>query len=124
MSTTDIRLGLPGRAEYGRVARVGAAHLAHRHGFALAEIDDLRLAIDEAVIMLLGPSPRPGRIEVMYRVGNGVLEVELGSRLDEGEPALPGERIERFTELTTDLIDDCVIDPERRTVWLVKRHES
>ena len=124
MSATDIRLGLPGRAEYGRVARVGAAHLAHRHGFALAEIDDLRLAIDEAVIMLLGPSPRPGRIDVVYRVGNGVVEVELSSHLDNGAPPLPDDRVERFGELTTGLTDECEIDPEARTVRLLKRHCS
>ena len=122
MATADISLGIPGRPEYGRVARVGAAHLAHRRGFTLAEIDDLRLAIDEAVIMLLGPSPRPGRIEIAYRVGPGVVDVEILSRLDDEQAALPADRMQRFAELTTDLVDDVSVDADERRVRVVKRH--
>ncbi|MDH3753284.1 MAG: ATP-binding protein [Acidimicrobiia bacterium] len=122
MPSTDIKLGLPGRAEYGRVARVGAAHLAHRRGFNLDEIDDLRLAIDEAAIMLLGPAPRPGRIDVIYRVDEHVVEVELTSVLDDDSISLPTERTERFGELTDGLVDECEVDREARRVRMVKRH--
>lgn len=122
--SADISLAIPGRPEYGRVARVGAAHLAHRRGFTLGEIDDLRMAIDEAVIMLLGPSPRSGRIEIGYRLGPAVVDVELVSRLDEEPRPLPDDRIARFREITTDLADEISVNADERSVRVLKRHAS
>lgn len=124
LESADINLAIPGRPEYGRVARVGAAHLAHRRGFTLGEIDDLRMAIDEAVIMLLGPSPRPGRIDVIYRVGPGVVDVDLQSRLDGDHRPLPDDRIARFDELTEGLADAITVSADERRVRVVKRHVS
>jgi serine/threonine-protein kinase RsbW len=122
--SADISLAIPGRPEYGRVARVGAAHLAHRRGFTLGEIDDLRMAIDEAVIMLLGPSPRPGRIEIEYRLGPAVVDVELVSRLDEKPGPLPDNRITRFREITVGLADDITVNADARSVRVLKRHAT
>lgn len=116
----EVRLRLPGKAEYGRVARVGAAHLAHRRGFALAEIDDLRMAIDEAVIMLLGPSPRPGRIDVQFYLDDDTIVMVMQSVLDEKQLDLPDDRIKRF-EGINDGLADAVIDATERTITLTKR---
>lgn len=122
--SADISLVIPGRPEYGRVARVGAAHLAHRRGFTLGEIDDLRMAIDEAVIMLLGPSPRSGRIEIGYRLGPAVVDVEMVSWLDEEPRPLPDDRITRFSEITAGLADEIDVNADERSVRVLKRHAS
>ena len=119
----EVRLRLPGKAEYGRVARVGAAHLAHRRGFALAEIDDLRLAIDEAVIMLLGPSPRPGRIDVQFYLDDNTIVMVMQSVLDDIQLDLPPERIQRFEAINDDLVE-AVIDAKDRSITLTKRTTS
>jgi serine/threonine-protein kinase RsbW len=122
LESADISLAIPGRPEYGRVARVGAAHLAHRRGFTLAEIDDLRMAVDEAVIMLLGPSPRAGRIEIAFRVAAAVVDVEMVSRLHDDHRPLPDDRITRFEEITVGLADEITVDADERRVRVVKRH--
>lgn len=113
-------MGLPARAEYGRIARVGAAHLAHRRGFTLAEIDDLRLAMDEAAILLLGAGTgNGGRIDVVYRVTDEQVDVQLTRKLGHGS-LLPGERIERFEELVSGLVDSFRVDAELTSVALTK----
>ena len=119
----EVRLRLPGKAEYGRVARVGAAHLAHRRGFALAEIDDLRLAIDEAVILLLGPSPRPGRIDVEFYLDDNTIVMVMQSILDDIQLDLPPERIQRFEGINEGLVE-AVIDANSRSITLTKRTTS
>ncbi len=120
MSRSEIRLGLPARAEYGRIARVGAAHLAHRRGFTLAEIDDLRLAMDEAAILLLGAGTgNGGRIDVVYRVTDERVDVELTRKLG-GGGLLPGERIQRFEELVGGLVDSFLVDTDAASVRLSK----
>ena len=46
-----VHLSLPARPAYARVARIGAASLAHRWGFPPHQVQDLRLAVDEAIIL-------------------------------------------------------------------------
>ena len=104
------------------MARIAAAHLALRKGFSLTEIDDLRLAIDEAVILLLGPGIQPGEITVHYRVGGDEIVVEL-ERATPGE-LLTSQQTERFKTIITGLVelDELVADgsllrlTKRRTV--------
>ncbi len=120
MSRSEIRLGLPARAEYGRIARVGAAHLAHRRGFTLAEIDDLRLAMDESAILLLGDGTgNGGRIDVVYRVSDERVEVELTRKLG-ASGLLAGERIQRFEELVGGLVDSFRVDNQAASITLTK----
>jgi hypothetical protein len=121
VTTSEIRLGLPARAEYGRIARVGAAHLAHRRGFTLTEIDDLRLAMDEAAILLLGERKgADGRLDIVYRVTDERVDVEMAGRFDTAA-GLHAERIGRFEELVSGLVDAFSIDADAATVSLSKR---
>lgn len=110
LDTDEIVLTLPAEPRYGRVARIAAAHLALRKGFSLTEIDDLRLAIDEAVILLLGPGIQSGEITVHYRVSGDQIIVEL-ERANPGG-LLPAERTERFKSIVSGLVqlDELVED--------------
>ena len=55
VSHDQISLRLPASAEFGRIARAAAANLATRLGWQAVDIDSLRLAIDEALAVLIGP---------------------------------------------------------------------
>ena len=116
-STDEVLLRLPARAEYGRIVRVGAAALGIRQGLSFSEIDDLRLAIDEAVILMLGTAPADTEISAVFRFDEGQLELELAC--DEG--AAPSEgSIARFDQATDDLIDEYTVDPDRAWVRIRK----
>ena len=76
MSDSDeVRLVVPARPEFLRLARVTAAGLAGRLGFSYDEIEDLRLAIDELCFGLTGPTGRHGTVELVYSIAPGSLEV-------------------------------------------------
>lgn len=117
MTTTDteeIVLRVPARAAYARIVRIGAAAIALRVGMTFTEIDDLRLAIDEAMIALLdGDGRTEGDLQVIYRVSAGRFELEA-SRDDGG--AVSGDAIDRFDEIAATLVDDYDIDTARG--WL------
>ena len=59
---------MPARPSYGRVVRVGAAALVLRQGMSFAEIDDVRLAIDESMILLLDGTDGEGVIDCVFRL--------------------------------------------------------
>lgn len=55
-----VELTVPAQIPYLAVVRTATAGLAARLGFTLDEIEDLRIAVDEACAMLLTlPSPTP-----------------------------------------------------------------
>jgi hypothetical protein len=74
--TDEVRLIVPAKPEYLRLARVTAAGLAGRLGFNYDEVEDLRLAIDELCFGLTGPTGREGTVELRYILGEDGLVVE------------------------------------------------
>lgn len=122
MSETDaseILLRVPARAPYARIVRVGAAALALRQGMSFGEIDDLRLAIDEAMIVLLDglDDEHESDVEVVFRLTEGRFELEATRA--EGTPV--GEAaVHRFDAIASSLVDDYDIDPDGGRVRLRK----
>lgn len=131
MTTDDyIRLALPADAEYGRLARIAAAGLALRLGFTYREIEDLRLAVDEAVIFLLRHDRRDGTLTVEFEPSPDQLVVDVrasGEADDEagagGDPAPddPGDQ-ERFARIVADVVDAFDVDDTGSHIRLVKSH--
>lgn len=115
----QIQLELPASPEYGRVARIAAAHLALRRGFSLDEIDDLRLVMDEAAVMLLSNGSGEDRLDITYSVGDDTVGIDARIVSERDDP-LPIERVERFAELVGELIDEYTIDRAGRRLTLTK----
>ncbi len=103
----ETLLRIPARPEYGRVVRVSAASLGLRHGLSFGDIDDLRLAIDEAVILLLDGIVDNTEIAIVFRFTDGRLELE--ATCDETTGA-SDESVARFTETCDGLLDDYHLD--------------
>lgn len=117
-----IRLSLPARHEYARIARIAVAALALRLGFDYREVEDLRLAVDEALILLLAAERADGRVEVHYGTQPGVLEFRATVDLADGAPPPADAARNRFAALVGELVDEWAIDDDGRVVTLAKRH--
>jgi hypothetical protein len=72
----EVRLTVPAKPEFLRLARVTAAGLASRLGFSFDEVEDLRLAIDELCYGITGAEGREGTVAVRYLLGDDQLIVE------------------------------------------------
>lgn len=116
----QIRLSLPARHEYARIARIGVAALALRMGFSYREIEDLRLAVDEALIFVLGVD-RPGeRITIRYSVEPGTLALTaVASFPTQADDAAR----DRFETLVAELVDSFTTDEAGGQVRFVKRRQ-
>ncbi len=109
-STDEVLLRIPARPEYARIVRVGAASLGLRGGMSFGEIDDLRLAIDEAMILLLDGVPIDSdvEVEIVFRATEGQLELEANRTFDD---EFRDAAVHRFDAITSGLIDDYDLDP-------------
>ncbi|MCH7788343.1 MAG: hypothetical protein IH940_02765 [Acidobacteria bacterium] len=118
MSKTDaVSLELPTRTGYARLARIAAASIALRVGFPLRVIDDLRLALDEAMILLLAPGDESDRILIDYSVEDHTILVML-RRTPSRRTSEAGEQ--RFLDLTAELVDERTVDSSSGTLTLRK----
>ncbi len=114
-----VRLSIPARHTYARIARIGVAALALRLGFTYREIEDLRLAVDEALIFLLGSDRPDERITIRYGTETGVLTLSATASFT---PAPDDDARHRFETLLAELVDAWNLDESTGTVSFTKRH--
>jgi serine/threonine-protein kinase RsbW len=77
-----VELRLPADAAYLGVVRTATAGLAARLDFTLDEIEDLRIAVDEACAILL-PDVVPGEpVDCVFALDGPVLDVTISARID------------------------------------------
>src|SRR3712207_8241175 len=72
-----VLLTVPADGGYLGVLRTATAGLAARLHFALDEIEDLRIAVDEACAMLLAIATRGAELECRFAVTDDALTVEV-----------------------------------------------
>ncbi|WP_204033482.1 ATP-binding protein [Micromonospora qiuiae] len=87
--TTDdvVHLTVPADGGYLSVLRTATAGLAARLQFALDEIEDLRIAVDEACAMLLAIAARGADLDCRFAVTEDALTVEVTV------PTAPGAKL-------------------------------
>lgn len=72
-----VLLTVPADGGYLGVLRTATAGLAARLHFALDEIEDLRIAVDEACAMLLAVATRDAALDCRFAVTHDALTVEV-----------------------------------------------
>lgn len=86
------KLEVPAQGDYARVVRMTAANIATLAGFGIADVDDVRMAAEEAFIYTLATNPGE-RLSVSFRLQGTRLTMDfaLGTGWcpdDPDEPAL------------------------------------
>ncbi|RKR88229.1 serine/threonine-protein kinase RsbW [Micromonospora pisi] len=119
-----VMLTVPADGGYLGVLRTATAGLAARLHFALDEIEDLRIAVDEACAMLLAIATRDAELECRFSVTDDALTVEVtvpttsGARL----PAESSFAWKVLTALTTSA--KATADGKQATITLLTRRAA
>jgi serine/threonine-protein kinase RsbW len=88
-SADFVEVRLPADGAYLSVLRTATAGLAARLDFTLDEIEDLRIAVDEACAMLLSQAADDTDLTCRFELSDATLAMEVSARTREG--ALPAE---------------------------------
>jgi serine/threonine-protein kinase RsbW len=103
-----IALTVPALTGYLAVVRTATAGLAARLCFSLDEIEDLRIAVDEACVMLLGlpgpVEPDEATLTCQFRVSPEVLAVTVSAQVAD-KAQLPVEQSFAWQVLTAHAAD-------------------
>jgi serine/threonine-protein kinase RsbW len=73
----SVQLSVPADPIYVSVLRTVTASLAARRDFTIEEIEDLRLAVDEASALLLPHVLAGGQLQATFQVGTDSLQIEV-----------------------------------------------
>jgi serine/threonine-protein kinase RsbW len=87
MPSSTVHLEIPASGAYLSVVRGAATGLAAQLQFTYEQIDDLRIAVDEACTQLLARRGSATTLEVSYHLDDGELRVDVSIRApDRGDP--------------------------------------
>ena len=91
-----VELRLPADAAYLGVVRTATAGLAARLDFTIDEIEDLRIAVDEACAILLPDVVSGEFVECLFALDGEVLDVTISARIEgDHRPAAGQLRLDR-----------------------------
>jgi serine/threonine-protein kinase RsbW len=117
-ATDTVELTVPADPAYLAVLRTVVASLAAQRDYTLDEIDDLRIAVDEAGALLL-PHADPGsRLSAVFGGTPGGLRVEVAVTALHGSTGHPDRSSFAWLVLTA-LTDSIVLDESGQRLSLV-----
>jgi serine/threonine-protein kinase RsbW len=119
-----VEIRMPADSAYLSVLRTATAGLAARLDFTLDEIDDLRIAVDEACALIL-PDTVPGtELVCRYTLRDAALQVAVSARTHSGQT--PGGSSFAWTVLSAlgGDVEVATDDDERVTIALRKRRSA
>lgn len=119
-----VRLRLPAVGAYLSVLRTATAGLAARLNFTLEEIEDLRIAVDEACALLL-PSAVPGAdLDCEFELYSDELRITVSVQtLDGAEPSRDSFAWTVLSALAGE-VDSRVDEHSRVSIDLMKRRAA
>jgi len=125
LETRDhVRVCMPAEGAYLSVLRTATAGLAARLDFTLDEIEDLRIAVDEACAMLL-PQAIPGS-DLECRFDLGAEEMTITVSVVSAQPRMPSRDTFSWTVLSAlaGTVDSRLGPGDQVSIVLRKRRET
>ena len=118
-----VVLRLPAVGAYLSVLRTATASLASRLDFTIDDIEDLRIAVDEACAMLL-PQAVPGAdLECRFELTEDAIDVRVGVlTLDGQQPSRDTFAWTVLTALAGEV--DSTVDPDDRVVLTLRKRRA
>lgn len=117
---SEIEMEVPAAGEYLSVLRTAAAGLAARMNFTLDDIEDLRIAVDEASSMLLAQADSGTRLRCRFVLHHEA--VTFSASVHSRHPQLPSKEGFAWTVLTSlaSSVEVRLSEPDVMTIELTR----
>jgi anti-sigma regulatory factor (Ser/Thr protein kinase) len=126
MNGDEVRLSLPARPEFVSVARLTLSALAGRLGFGVDGAEDIKLAVAEAMTLLLRPKAGGDSVSLLAAWTDEHLDIDLERRVDDGGLAEDDEEAAIAQLVMAEFMDEAAVSgaPPALTVRLRKQRDS
>jgi len=119
-----VKVCMPAEGAYLSVLRTATAGLAARLDFTLDEIEDLRIAVDEACAMLLAQAIPGTNLECAFDLGEDLMMITVA--VTAAEPRIPAKDTFAWTVLSAlaGTVDSRLGPNDQVAIVLRKRRET
>jgi serine/threonine-protein kinase RsbW len=118
-----VRVCMPAEGAYLSVLRTATAGLAARLDFTLDEIEDLRIAVDEACAMLLSQAIPGTNLECDFELGADLMTITVS--VVAAQPRTPARDTFAWTVLSALTGDvDAKLEPDDRVAIVLRKHRD
>ena len=118
-----VRVCMPAEGAYLSVLRTATAGLAARLDFTLDEIEDLRIAVDEACAMLLSQAIPRTNLECDFDLGADSMTITVS--VVAAQPRTPARDTFAWTVLSALAGDvDAKLEPDDRVAIVLRKHRD
>jgi serine/threonine-protein kinase RsbW len=118
-----VRVCMPAEGAYLSVLRTATAGLAARLDFTLDEIEDLRIAVDEACAMLLSQAIPGTDLECDFELDTDAMTITVS--VVAAQPRIPARDTFAWTVLSALAGDvDSRLDPDDRVAIVLRKHRG
>lgn len=115
-----VEISLPAAGEFVTVVRTATAALGATVDFVIDDIEDLRIAVDEACSILVARAIPGTNLTCAFYVYDGALTIEASAHvLDRTPPPRTGFAWTVLTSLTSS-VDVAVLEPDRLVVSMTR----
>jgi serine/threonine-protein kinase RsbW len=119
----QVRVCMPAEGAYLSVLRTATAGLAARLDFTLDEIEDLRIAVDEACAMLLSQAIPGTNLECDFELDTDAMTIIVS--VVAAQPRIPARDTFAWTVLSALAGDvDSRLDPDDRVAIVLRKHRG
>jgi serine/threonine-protein kinase RsbW len=92
MAKDQITLIVPAKSEYAKAVRMTAAALASRIGMTYDEVEDVRMAADEAFVYASDTLSTDAEIRFLFILGEEDIEIDVGLGVEQPDSAEDSDR--------------------------------
>ena len=118
-----VRVCMPAEGAYLSVLRTATAGLAARLDFTLDEIEDLRIAVDEACAMLLSQAIPGTSLECDFELGTDLMTITVS--VVAAQPRTPARDTFAWTVLSALAGDvDAKLEPDDRVAIVLRKRRG
>ena len=118
-----VQVCMPAEGAYLSVLRTATAGLAARLDFTLDEIEDLRIAVDEACAMLLSQAIPGTDLECDFELDTDAMTITVS--VVAAQPRIPARDTFAWTVLSALAGDvDSRLDPDDRVAIVLRKHRG
>jgi serine/threonine-protein kinase RsbW len=102
MPSDRITLTVPAKGEYARIVRMTAAAIVSRAGMSFDDVEDMRMAAEEAFVYAADTVAEGGALTFAFEVDDGAVSIEVGLG---AETAMTDEEVERRASYATFILE-------------------
>ncbi len=126
MSRDRITLTVPAKGEYAKTVRMTAAALASRMDLSYDDVDDVRIAAEEAFVYACDAEPESGEVVMHFLIGEGVIEIEVPVAAGSRSSSEDAERRSAYaTFILESVCDRYELSSDETGAWLrLAKHAS